>query len=471
MRFAYWAAVVGVALFNQTLLAQQRPEALQKLEEYRGALRTGQIEWSQTNFGQNEGWRKGVLFYKTSKIAENARILVNRGDENGIVIRDENGNANSDDCRTPTYRIQTSTGVWEKMDGEMQPMIPATFFEGAVGVPDPRSLGVTSGLELPDIHEAIWRDHRASPAAWRYEEAREGEIHVVRVLKGEDTTTYWIDPRRGWSPVRVRSEYSKDNRWTESRTMLTEMDGVWVPETVQIYDSLHDDGQTPLKVIQVYDASFNKPEHPRELTLADIGVDLGTMVTVVKRDQHPFEGKWDGENVIDPDEFLRRKLQEGPLFKKELSCLKRKQADKAIARLNEDIVGDLDPVALRKSVSRDPKQCESLWEAYTRKFIEKYQLNEEQTQKALAILKDCQDRGKAHLDGHRDEFAKYDELLKNAGPSENPDLQAARNKLLKPLDDIFEQRLVPRLDKLPTRAQRKAAGIGNPNKPDASPKP
>lgn len=471
MRFVCWVTVVCLVSCNSMVFAQQRPEALQKLEEYRGALRTGQIEWSQTNFGQNEGWRKGVLFYKTSKIAENARILVNRGDENGIVIRDENGNANADDCRTPTYRIQTGAGVWEKMDGEMQPMIPATFFEGAGGVPDPRSFGVTSGLDLPDIHEAIWLDPHASPTAWRYEESQENDLHVVRVFKGAETTTYWIDPQRGWSPVRVRSDYSKDNRWVESRSTLKEMDGAWMPETVQIYDSMHDDGKTPVSVVQVYDASFNQPEQPRELTLADIGVDIGTVATVVKGNQRPFEGKWDGENVIDMEEFARRKLKDGPLFKRELSCLKRKQAEKANARSNEDVVENLDPVMLRKSVSRDPKQCESLWEAYTRKFIEKYKLNDDQTQKALAILKDCQDRGKAHLDGHRDEFAKYDELLKKTGQGENPDLQAMRDKLIKPLEDIFEQRLVPRLDKLPTRAQRKAAGIGNPNKPDAGPKP
>ena len=36
-------------------------------------------------------------------------------------------------------------------------------------------------------------------------------------------------------------------------------------------------------------------------------------------------------------------------------------------------------------------------------------------------------------------------------------LATERRKLMKPVDEIFEQRLKPRLDTLPTRAQRRAA--------------
>lgn len=463
-------------LFINTAIAQSKPEALQRLEEYRGSVLKGRIEWSEVDYRDNADWRRGALMYKTSKFAENAVLLVDRGDENGVVIRDENGSADSDDCRTPTYRLRNEQGTWEKMDSDMQPLQPATLFEGGrLGAPDPRSFGVTSNGYFPDIHEAIWRDPHDAPTKWRYEESRDGDLDVVKISKGSEITTYWIDPNRGWSPVRVRSEFEKDGRWTESRSILKQVDGVWFPEAVQFYDSNHEKGKTPMSIVHIYEAEFNRPEQPRQLSLADIGVDVGTMVNVVAAGKPQRGGRWDGDNVIDVEEFTRRKLKEGPLFNREISTFKRRQAEKLLAELNEDInedvVQNLDPVMLRKSVSRDPKQCESLWEAYTRKFIEKYKLNEEQTQKALAVLKDCQDRGKAHLDGHRDEFAKYDELLKKTGQGENPDLQAMRDKLVKPLDDIFEQRLVPRLDKIPTRAQRKVAGFGNPKMPDASPKP
>jgi hypothetical protein len=487
--------------------AQQRPAALERLEAYRGAWRTGLVEWTQVTYRKDLGMLCGVTHYMTTKFADKDVLTIDRGDENGVVVRDENGGASGDDSRAPTSRLGTELGTWEKMDGEIAPLQPTMLWIGGRSVDDPRAFGATCEISSTGLHETLWRELRPD-ATRRYEESREGDLEVVRVLSENASTTYWIDPRRGWSPVRVRYEDSQYDAWKEARSTLKEIDGAWTPERVEIFDSRHEGGATPAEVVCIRNAAFNKPEHPKKLTLADIGVDVGTDVTVFELNKPRRDGKWDGEQVLDMMEFSRRRLEEGPLFLREIKIFKQRRAEKALADLNEMAVTDPDPDAMRQSIAKRPSQCESLWEAYTRKFIEKYKLNEDQTQKALAVLKECQERGRAHLDVHRDEFAKYDELLKKLGQTaaapagkkeptapangakeptaasndakepasapgknENPELQAMRDKLIKPLDDIFEQRLVPRLDKIPTRAQRKDAEFGEPKKPETPSKP
>jgi cell division septum initiation protein DivIVA len=108
---------------------------------------------------------------------------------------------------------------------------------------------------------------------------------------------------------------------------------------------------------------------------------------------------------------------------------------------------------------------ESQWEAYVREFIQKYQLDEAQTQRANSILKDCQEQARRVFDKHKDDLERIDKKLQSlAETKEGPDklkelneLNQQRAKLLAPIDEIFERQLKPRLDKLPTRAQRQAA--------------
>lgn len=117
---------------------------------------------------------------------------------------------------------------------------------------------------------------------------------------------------------------------------------------------------------------------------------------------------------------------------------------------------------------------ESEWEQYTRQFIEKFQLNDEQTQKALDILKDCQEQGERYLRSKESQLsgleARSQAAAQNPGKDgkaagrgdEQNKIQQERQKLFEPLSKIFEKQLKPRLERLPTRAQRKAAET-NPN--------
>ncbi len=97
------------------------------------------------------------------------------------------------------------------------------------------------------------------------------------------------------------------------------------------------------------------------------------------------------------------------------------------------------------------------WTIYTEQFIERYQLNDEQKQKAFEFLRRQQEARDRYLRRNADEMAHITKLLTEA---ESDEARAASveayERLNAPVDRIFEQ-LKDRLDTLPTRAQRKAA--------------
>ena len=112
---------------------------------------------------------------------------------------------------------------------------------------------------------------------------------------------------------------------------------------------------------------------------------------------------------------------------------------------------------------------ESQWEQYVREFIQKYQLNEEQAQRARSILKDCQDQAQRYMQKHKSDLEDLEKKIADAGKAggtskEATELGEKKTKLLEPVGRIFEQQLKPRLEKLPTRAQREAAESGGKGK-------
>lgn len=108
-----------------------------------------------------------------------------------------------------------------------------------------------------------------------------------------------------------------------------------------------------------------------------------------------------------------------------------------------------------KAAANPPPKDE--WTIYTERFIKRYQLNDEQKQKAFTILRHQQEARDRYLHRKAEEMAGVTKLLTEA---ETEEARAASleayNRLNAPVDRIFQQ-LKDRLDTLPTRAQRKAA--------------
>lgn len=111
------------------------------------------------------------------------------------------------------------------------------------------------------------------------------------------------------------------------------------------------------------------------------------------------------------------------------------------------------------------------WELYVRSFIAKYGLDESQSRAAMSILSDCRNRAKQHIEAHQGDKEKADAEFAEARaekPINRERLKVASDMLKEintPIAAMFNE-LKTRLDKLPTPAQRAAAG----EEPKAKPK-
>ena len=104
---------------------------------------------------------------------------------------------------------------------------------------------------------------------------------------------------------------------------------------------------------------------------------------------------------------------------------------------------------------------ETLWERYVRGFIKRYRLNDQQSQKAWLLLLECQRRADALISRDRKKLVPLVNALLAAREAKDQQkvdrLSREFRRLRKPVDDLFSKRLKPGLERLPTRAQRKAA--------------
>ncbi len=115
-----------------------------------------------------------------------------------------------------------------------------------------------------------------------------------------------------------------------------------------------------------------------------------------------------------------------------------------------------------KKAPRASKNFESEWEKYVNGFITKYSLDDAQQQTARKILRDCQEQAASHVRRNQSRIDKIEQQLKDvkkdkAGASQRQRLEQQRERLMTPIGRIFERQLKPRLDRIPTSAQRKAA--------------
>jgi hypothetical protein len=164
------------------------------------------------------------------------------------------------------------------------------------------------------------------------------------------------------------------------------------------------------------------------------------------------------------------------------------------------------PPPPEKTVAPKPpgKNYESEWEKYVREFIDKYKLDATQTQNAEQILKDSEAQADKYLSGKKSELETLEkrETELKAAPkapkvsteggkpgggtkaaessrtTELAEITKKREAIMQPIGKIFEDGLKPKLEKIPTRAQRKAAedaakkaATAKPGKPSDSRKP
>lgn len=427
--------------------AQPRPPALVSLEENRREIRTAQIEWSieAPKLTQIEGMKQGAgKKFMTTRLAEAEVVQVQRGDSDGVIIRGPDGAPSPVDQR-PLQYLSVDADLWQNQAGS----ISATLRPQGSGYrpPDLRSLGVSPFFDANGLDMVLWFDGTGGPAAREYTESTDDGLHIVSAKTAYGKTTWWLDPQKGWNPVRVAA-YDDKGIVMESRTTYSKVDDVWFPKTAALFSRDYKDGKEAAELITVHSVAVNRPDQPTRLGPQDIGVEAGVSVTKYGADFKPVGSfMFDGQSLVPVEEYSRR-VKSGELkisqrvLSEEARLLELPQ-NAAAKRVTGE--GNIDP-----------------WYRYTSLVIERFAFDADQIQKARLICDDCQQRRNAYLQAKADQLDAAQAAVavaRRAEPLNQSDVEKADQRLLEllsPVTQIFEKELKPRLDKLPTRSQRAA---------------
>ncbi|MGE0479300.1 MAG: hypothetical protein AB7Q17_02390 [Phycisphaerae bacterium] len=445
------------------------PEELRLMLEYRAAIQTAQVDSTTATFDLKPG--QTLIRRYSHRCAPRRVLMTHRGNEHGIVLPGPDRNSVPPTRQTPLHYLYRDGEVWTHQ--EEDPIAEYLRTDGYVW--DARMIGLSASRHTGnDIHRTVLGlTDRAEPPR-KYSVRTEGNLRVVTAERENERIEWWLHPKCGFQPVRV-AYYDNDRLSRETRSDLYEMDGYWFPRAVHEYNSRYRDGTEPAYSITVASAEFNHPDHPREFTPADIGIGVDTTHVMLK----DLAGRVLEIGVYNGDGF-------------------RTHDERAVERGIVPASATQPAVSASGTHAQSPRAStparltlpawESAWRKYTREFIERCQLTDDQAQKAWSICADCEKRAQAYVERHK---AKFDDLDRRAaalrtttspaaettaarpnasasaekasgaagGPLDTATRQklaADRARLLEPINEIFERQLKPRLDALLTRAQRAA---------------
>lgn len=191
-----------VALFTASFSAAAQdettlPEALRALLEQRRSMETGNVEYrvETRTLVTNPQLRKDMskilvdgelrrVRNLTARFAGEDLILVNNGDDDGVVIGNPDGSVGPRG-RSAVRTLRTAAQTWEVQDGDPH---ARAFDPGLLSLTDdPRVLGVTFHHYLAGpIERVVTAPAKLEP---KYRERREGDLHVVTLETKEYTRT------------------------------------------------------------------------------------------------------------------------------------------------------------------------------------------------------------------------------------------------------------------------------------------
>ena len=420
----------------------QMPEALRRAQEARSTewIKTARIEYVIHDRTDEESHHD---YFFAWSCANDDYITIQRGDEDGIIVHDEHGGPSPFCSQKPVHRLTQGTDIWEHAEDAPNADRYGPSMHYYAAQPNMRHFGLSprgTGEDLATLEEVARRYYGRN--AIQYTTTIEDTVYVVTARTFGGAFKWWIDPAKDWNVLRTET-WLNGEQIGEDRYTLKKCDGHWFPVRQDEYRLAAGDVE-PSRVIELSLVEFNRPEHLQSLALADIGIKPGTIVYDRQLDSVGTT-RWDGSRLVD---IVRIKTRD-PI------C---------------DLLQSPDVSSLTLPGRPQWQGIESEWEAYTRRFVANHALDAGQTERAWAILRDCQSRGQTYITRQRAALEamnqEYDDLQAAVRasapniPARRDKLTQTRQKLTAPLIAIFEDHLKPRLDRLLTRQQRAAAQQG-----------
>lgn len=442
---------------------------MKRFQRGREELRTGQV---QLRWSQPYGGKDTVNYFAQFSPKEVAAW--NLGDDDGVIGKDpERGDRAHVVLCTPaqTWSHESDDVIAILSDG---PRRHDNFFPL-------RTLAAGPSPPRDDLETMLWRSAGSEPAARSYSEEDDGHLKkVIANDPGHGRTTWWIDPARDWEAVRITFE--RDGQvLCEMRSDLTQYDGRWFPQNVEYYRYDYQDGNVPAERFEVVSAAFNRPDQPERLEPRHIGIETGFVVQL----HPPLPGRelmvWDGARPVPLSEFGKRErageVRRGSRNEAALEALPAPSPELIAERTNRS--ARTAPASAPAPAAPPPEATRSdgvlssgltAWQRYTEEFIATYRLTEDQAARARRICSQCEKIAKEYVERHRESLLLADEVLQKASPAAlraaepaSPEARAlsVMKALQERLDLIFTSQLKPRLEVLPTRAQRSATQPAN----------
>lgn len=443
------------------------PAAIENMIANRMSIVSADIHWTHEIANRLPGRQ----FQMRNRYAlDGSRMFERLGDQDGWVDYDlREGVPRS---RFPEQFLENDGGLWQHYATKLgvdlwlpQPTDPQTMQAPPDGddFKDIRWLGTYWDSRIGFIFgEAVFsgdlppQARSFVPGAWTV--AQSGDIHeVTTVLEGERKVKWFINERRGWNAERIVAEAFPENPEIELRAKLEEFGGVWFPREVEL-----NAGGRVFERFHVTRAKVNADAAIERLTVAELRLEPG--VNVEHKNAPPGDPRtdvyfWNGDAVVDLKTWRQQvksgERQYGPRFKK---IQQTGEPDTTYMTKEELERWREHSIAMPELGARTVVLTN--WERYVVDFCATFRLDDAQRQKAWLILEECQKAGTEYLDRKKGDFAAAQRsMMKARAAGERDEMKAAQTKLSElqaPLTLIFESQLKPRLEPLPTRAQRAA---------------
>ena len=431
------------------ILCAAPPDAFDRMIESRLALRRAAVDWSLRS--PFDPLTQGAPSRQRSRLAESDYGLMSDGVD-GVAGWTEDGKPVA---HSRAAVLRRGSEYWDfrpdLVSGEMYPNVDNA---GEV-VFDFRMIGL---LPLPATMHRLDRSIMSFGSAAPPRGFRERDVDGLREVCADqadrEVTLCWlIDPARGWNPVRVE-QYANGQLTSRCENELAQLDGVWFPVNSRYYDGVGNE----IYRIEIESAVLDPSKLPAQLRPEDIGVGTGMTITVIDGDEGEHKVYVNDLGLVTKEEYfaLHRQgtITDDPRIEQAAQRLRA-------SRNNNSVFGEPASRPTASAPVVTPHISDDDWERYVREFVVRYKLNDEQTQNALTILAQCREKRAAHSRATRPRVdAIASKLIVERDREAAARLKSDIAELQAPIDRIFEENLKPRLERLPTRAQRAAAGDG-----------
>lgn len=461
-----WSRNMALCLLGAVWATYQpadRPRALLAFEEARRNLASGVVlwSWSDRTLDQPREYRF------VSRYALNGdRIFEERGDQEGWVIRDPA--SDTPITRLPRLSLINGEGIWVHHETN----IDCDWWQA--GLPD-----LDSGAPTPNVRDVRWIGmHPSSEAAFQRgvaclwaagddasrpirrwsENERGNQIEVIGEIEGGGTITWWIDPARGWNAERIL--FRDGDSTLEVRCELRQYAEHWFPGVV----THRIDGKETQR-FTVLDAEFCRPDDPLQFSPLDIGLEPGIVVVPqnFRVTSRPFTLYWNGDGVVSAESWFADvrsgRRQPG-------SGIQRKLRGEESPYLTAEQIREQRELGIQSLAQGLRGRALSDWEKYTLEFIQRYELDQEQSEAANQVLRQCQEEGRRLLAGKQAEFARLARELQETRQAHDRERYARIleqvSQLRAPIERIFESQLKPRLERIPNSEQRRRVAATQP---------